>query len=101
MARCDTKFVFCTNECIKLMIKHSRAGFVDQSISSKIIEANIRQAKPIVGNVMCHLVVFIDKFTICQCYWLNWTKLANKLPNISKYKLNDTYQPMLHLLGIW
>ena len=101
MARCDRKFVFCTNECIKLMIKHSRAGFVDQSISSKTIEANIRQAKPIVGNVMCHLVVFIDKFTICQCYWLNWTKLANKLPNISKYKLNDTYQPMLHLLEIW
>ena len=66
-----------------------------------MIEADIRQEKPIVGIVMCHLVVFINKFKICQWYQLNWTKLTNKLPNISKYKLNDTYQPLLHLLGIW
>ena len=101
MARGDTKFVFCTNECMKLMIKHSRAGLVDQSIFSKMIEANIRQENPIVVNIMCHLVVFINKFAISIWYQLNWTKLANKLPNITKYTLNDTYQPMLHLLGIW
>ncbi len=53
---------------MKLMIKHSRAGLVNQSILSKMMEANIRQANPIVGNVMCHLVVFINEFTICQRY---------------------------------
>ena len=72
------------------MIKHSRAGLVDQSISSKMIEVNIRQAKPIVGNVMCHLVIFINELTICQWYQLDWTRLANNLPNISKYTLHDT-----------
>ena len=66
MARCDATFVFCTNECMKLMIKHSRAGLVNQSIFSKMIEANIRQANPIVGNVMCHLVALINEFTIYQ-----------------------------------
>ena len=101
MARCDAKFVFCTNECMKMMIEHSRAGLVNQSIFSKMIEANVRQANPIVGNVMCHLVGFINEFTICQWYQWNWTKVANKLPNISNYTFNDTYQPMLHLLGIW
>ena len=47
-------------------MKHSRAGLVNQSISSKMIEADIRQENPIVGIVMCHLVVFINKFKICQ-----------------------------------
>ena len=68
IARFDAKFVFCTHECMKLMIKHSRAGLVNQSIFSKMIEADIRQATPIVGNAMCHLVVFINEFTICQWY---------------------------------
>ena len=55
-----------------------------------MIEANVRQANPMVGNVMCHPVVFINEFTICQWYQWNWTKVANKLPNISNYTLNDT-----------
>ena len=92
MARSDTKFVFCTNECLKCINvrKHSLVVLDNQSIFSKMIEANSRQANPIVGNVMCHLVIFINEFTICQWYQLNWTRLANNLPNISKYTLHDT-----------